>query len=132
MKYVLLATLLVSACGGVTSPAPVQQPSTSVPVRVGGTIPAPTKIKDVVAIYPSEALQARVSGIVILEAIIGEDGKMRSVTVIRSVPLLDQAAVNAVMGPPIRVCGHQAMPKAAKGQSAAGCGWALFQTDRYP
>ena len=98
MKYILLATLLVSACGGgVTSPAPVQQPSTSVPVRVGGNIPAPTKTKDVLPIYPSEALQARVSGIVILEAIIGEDGKMRSVTVIRSVPLLDQAAVNAVM-----------------------------------
>ena len=95
MKYILLTTLLVSACGGVTSPAPVQQ--ASAPVRVGGTIPAPTKTKDVVPIYPPEALQARVSGIVILEAIIGEDGKMRSVTVIRSVPLLDQAAINAVM-----------------------------------
>ena len=95
MKFVLLATLLVSACGGVTSPAPVQQAST--PVRVGGTIPAPTKTKDVKPIYPPEAQQSRVSGIVILEAIIGEDGKMRSVTVIRSVPLLDQAAINAVM-----------------------------------
>ncbi len=39
---------------------------------------------------------AKVSGVVILEAEIGVDGKVKEVHVIRSIPLLDQAALDAV------------------------------------
>ena len=42
------------------------------------------------------ARSARVSGIVILEAVIGPDGRVTDVTVLRSVALLDEAAVEAV------------------------------------
>jgi protein TonB len=47
-------------------------------------------------VYPGIARSARVSGVVILETTIAEDGSVRDVRVLRSVPLLDQAAVDAV------------------------------------
>jgi protein TonB len=42
------------------------------------------------------AQAARVQGIVIVEATIGEDGHVINARILRSVPLLDQAAVEAV------------------------------------
>src|SRR5262245_26787508 len=66
------------------------------PVRVGGDIKEPKKIKDVKPIYPSIAQQSGVQGVVILEVIIGHDGNVREARVLRSVALLDEAAVEAV------------------------------------
>jgi TonB family protein len=66
------------------------------PLRVGDQIKAPTQISKVQPIYPEVALAARVQGIVILEATIGVDGRVIDAKVLRSVPLLDQAAINAV------------------------------------
>jgi TonB family protein len=65
-------------------------------VRVGGQIKAPNKIKDVKPVYPAIAQAARVSGVVTIEATIGADGKVMDATVVRSIPLLDQAALDAV------------------------------------
>ena len=42
------------------------------------------------------AQQARVQGVVILEARIEADGTVSSARVLRSIPLLDQAAIDAV------------------------------------
>ena len=64
--------------------------------RVGGVIRAPTQTKKVNPVYPLAAQLERVQGAVVLEAIIGADGKVRDVRVLRSVPFLDQAAVDAV------------------------------------
>ena len=66
------------------------------PVRVGGQVKAPTKIKDVKPVYPALAQSAKVAGVVIIEATIGPDGKVADAKVLRSVPLLDQAALDAV------------------------------------
>ncbi len=66
------------------------------PVRVGGAVKAPVQTAKVNPVYPAEALAARVSGVVILEAVIGVDGRVTDAKVLRSIPLLDQAAVNAV------------------------------------
>ena len=66
------------------------------PVRVGGQIMPPRKIKDVQPVYPAIAQSARVSGAVTIEATIGPDGKVTDAKVVRSVPLLDQAALDAV------------------------------------
>ena len=66
------------------------------PVRVGGRIKAPTKIKDVKPVYPAIAQSARVAGVVTIEATIGYDGKVVDAKVVRSSPLLDQAALDAV------------------------------------
>jgi len=66
------------------------------PVRVGEGIRAPTQIRKVQPIYPPIAQAARVQGIVILEATIGVDGRVADARILRSVPLLDQAAIDAV------------------------------------
>ena len=65
-------------------------------VHVGGQIKAPTKIKDVKPVYPAIAQSARVVGTVTLEATIGPDGKVIDTKVVRSIPMLDQAALDAV------------------------------------
>jgi TonB family protein len=66
------------------------------PVRVGGNIKVPTKTKDVKPVYPEVALQARVAGVVIVEVLIGPSGQVQDARVLRSIPLLDAAALEAV------------------------------------
>jgi protein TonB len=65
-------------------------------VRIGGNMKPPTKIVDVKPVYPSIAASARVQGVVICEALIGADGKVVDAYILRSIPLLDQAALDAV------------------------------------
>jgi protein TonB len=65
-------------------------------VRVGGKIRPPTKIKDVTPVYPAAAKSAKVAGVVIVEATIGANGKVIAAKVLRSVPMLDEAALDAV------------------------------------
>jgi TonB family protein len=80
-------------------PAPPASPtgSNDQTLRIGGVIKAPTKIKDVRPVYPEIAQQERVSGIVILELRIDAEGNVTDAKVIRSVPLLDDAARDAVL-----------------------------------
>jgi TonB family protein len=82
---------LISAAGTTAG-----APGAMQPIRVGGQIKAPTQINKVQPIYPAEALAARVQGIVIMEAVIGTDGGVTDVKILKSVPMLDEAAVNAV------------------------------------
>jgi len=65
-------------------------------IRVGGKVKPPTKIKDVKPVYPAAAQTARVQGTVIIEATVGANGKVLNTKVLRSVPMLDQAALDAV------------------------------------
>jgi TonB family protein len=69
---------------------------TRAPVRVGGQIKPPVKIKDVTPVYPAIAQSARVQGEVVIEATVGEDGQVVDARVVKSIPLLDQAALDAV------------------------------------
>ena len=80
--------------GGIEAPPPPPPPAA--PVRVGGNIKPPTKTRDVRPTYPAIAQSARVQGIVIIEATIGPSGKVTDAKVLRSIPLLDQAALDAV------------------------------------
>lgn len=73
-----------------------RSPSGMAPVRVGGNVQTPTKVRDVRPQYPLEAQSARISGVVIIEATIDTDGRVYDAKVLRSIPLLDQAAVDAV------------------------------------
>jgi TonB family protein len=66
------------------------------PLRIGGQIKPPVKIKDVKPVYPAIAQSARVTGAVMIEATIGPDGKVTDAKVVRSIPVLDQAALDAV------------------------------------
>jgi TonB family protein len=65
-------------------------------IRVGGKIEPPIKINDVKPVYPAIARNAGVTGAVIIEATIGPDGKVIDAKVLRSIPMLDQAALDAV------------------------------------
>jgi protein TonB len=73
-------------------PPPVPQE----PVRPGGKIREPQKVRHITPAYPAFALAARVQGVVIIEATLGVDGRVTNARVLRSIPLLDQAAIDAV------------------------------------
>ena len=81
--------------GGAPEPPPPPPPPPA-PVRVGGAIKPPVKTRDVKPMYPAIAQSARVQGIVIIEATIGPQGKVENARVLRSIPLLDNAALDAV------------------------------------
>jgi TonB family protein len=70
--------------------------ATGGPVRVGSDIRTPTKIKHVDPVYPEIAMQAKVRGVVVAEIRIGTDGSVEDAKILRSIPLLDQAALDAV------------------------------------
>ena len=74
-------------------PTPVAPPA---PVRPGGDIKRPEKMRDVRPAYPVIAQAARVEGLVIIEATISPTGKVQDVRLLRSIPLLDAAAIEAV------------------------------------
>ena len=71
-------------------------PAVSGPVRVGGNIRQPVKIADAAPVLPDVARQAGIRGVVILEITIGTDGAIKDAKILRSIPLLDQAALDAV------------------------------------
>lgn len=66
------------------------------PVRVSSLIKTPVKLRDVSPVYPEAAILARVDGVVVIEAVIGVTGEVREARVLRSKPLLDEAALAAV------------------------------------
>jgi TonB family protein len=66
------------------------------PVRVGGNVKVPAKTKDVKPVYPAIAQSARVQGVVIIEALIDDAGNVANARILRSIPLLDAAALGAV------------------------------------
>ena len=65
-------------------------------VRAVGDIKPPKLIKQVNPVYPEIAKQSGVEGLVILEAKADEQGNVVDTRVLRSIPLLDQAAIDAV------------------------------------
>jgi protein TonB len=75
---------------------PPPPPAPKAPMRVGGLISQPQKVRAVAPVYPAIARAARIEGMVILDAVIGTDGRVSQVRLLRSIPLLDQAAMDAV------------------------------------
>lgn len=80
----------------VPPPPPPPAPAPRLPVRTGGEIQAPALVRRVDPIYPVLAVRAHVEGVVILEAIVNEQGKVESIKVLRSIGVLDRAAIEAV------------------------------------
>lgn len=66
------------------------------PVRPVGEIKSPRLVRQVPPVYPEIARQARVEGVVELECVTDITGRVIGVTLRRSIPLLDQAAIDAV------------------------------------
>lgn len=65
-------------------------------IRVGREVKPPTKVHDVRPIYPDEARAAGIQGVVVLEVRIEADGRVGQARILRSIPALDEAAMDAV------------------------------------
>jgi protein TonB len=63
---------------------------------VGGSVQQAKVVREVTPAYPPLARQARVSGVVRVEATVGRDGRIVRVQALSGPPLLRQAAVDAV------------------------------------
>ena len=76
--------------------SPPQPSGTLPPVKAIGSIIPPKLIKEVEPVYPEKAKEAGVEGWVMLEATTDIYGRVKNVKVLKSIPLLDQAAIDAV------------------------------------
>jgi protein TonB len=72
------------------APAPLKR------VVVGGAVQEAMLINRVMPVYPALARQARISGDVVLHGVIGTDGRIRELRLLRGHPLLAPAALDAV------------------------------------
>ena len=77
-------------------PPPAPKPVTPQRIRVGGNVQQAKLIRQPKPIYPPLAKQARISGVVRLNAIIGKDGTIQNLPVASGHPLLVPAAMEAV------------------------------------
>jgi protein TonB len=78
------------------APAPPPPPPSG-PLRVGGNVKAPTIVERGEPIYTDAARKARVSGVVVVEAIIDRNGNVDNVKVIKGLPAgLSEEAERAV------------------------------------
>lgn len=84
-----LATILLALALG--APASAEEP-----LRVGGQISAPVKIKNVFPVYPQELKDAGVQDVVFLEATINEEGAVVDLHALHGVPDLVKASEAAV------------------------------------
>lgn len=65
-------------------------------IRLRGDIGPPQLIKYVAPVYPENARRAYIEGAVVVEAVADERGRVLDVRVVRSIPALDKAALDAV------------------------------------
>ncbi len=85
--------------GGVVGGLPQKLEAPAPPpkvVRVGGSIVAPKLVRRVQPEYPALAAQARLQGLVIVEAQVDTHGVVKSAKVLRGAPLFDEPALAAV------------------------------------
>ena len=91
---------LLLGSAGLTRPAvpiivPEPKPVPTI-VRPGQGVREPKRISGSMPEYPAIARGARVQGVVMLEAVINERGEVGRIRVLKSIPLLDNAAIGAV------------------------------------
>ena len=95
-----LGGVIGGVIGGVTTAVP--QPITPTiskpksPVRVGGRVKEPRLVSRVDPVYPALARQTHTTGIVIIDAVIDEQGNVIEMKIVSGPPLLIQAAMDAV------------------------------------
>ena len=83
-----------AVAAGAVEAAPAQ--NVLPPVKIGVELKPPKKIFHIDPHYPEIARQARVDGVVLLKATTDVYGRVKNIRVLSSVPLLDQAAIDAV------------------------------------
>lgn len=87
---------LLGGLAGGSGAAPPPPPKGPTRVKLGGNVQAAKQIAAPQPVYPPLARQARISGSVVLHAIIDKDGRVSQLEVVSGHPLLVQAALDAV------------------------------------
>jgi protein TonB len=84
--------------GGIISSTPVAVPKVATPqrVRVSAGVTSGLLLKRVQPNYPPLARQARISGTVVLHAVISKDGSIEGLQLVSGHPMLAPAAIEAV------------------------------------
>ena len=84
--------------GGIISSTPVAVPKVATPqrVRVSAGVTSGLLVRKVNPVYPPLARQARISGTVVLRAVIGKDGSIQNLSLVSGHPMLAPAAIDAV------------------------------------
>jgi protein TonB len=77
--------------GGAGDPGPDDEP-----LHLTGEVRPPQRLTFVKPDYPEIARRARATGKVILQIVVGRSGEIEQVSVLRSEPLFDEAAIAAV------------------------------------
>ena len=96
---VITGVLYIAEKENAAAPPPPPPPPPAPPtqrIRVGGNVAQASLVFQVKPVYPPLAKQARIQGVVILEAVIGKDGSISEIRVVSGHPLLTQAAIDAV------------------------------------
>ena len=88
-KETLVFQLAGDTLSFIDSPEPVR-------ARLGNSVLEPDKIRNVEPLYPAEAFQEGLEGVVVLEVVVGTTGLVADVRVRRSAPRFDAAAIAAV------------------------------------
>jgi protein TonB len=86
----------IDAADIILAPPPEVKATPPEPIRVGGTIRQPQKIRNVDPVYPQLAILSRIEDVVIIETTIGPDGRLMDARVLRGHQMLQQAALVAV------------------------------------
>src|SRR5208282_6209771 len=84
--------------GGIISSTPVAVPKVATPqrVRVSQGVSQGLLVRKVNPTYPPLARQARISGTVVLRAVISKDGSIENLSLVSGHPMLAPAAIDAV------------------------------------
>lgn len=82
--------------GNIAPPSAPAPPPAQTPVRLHSGIRPPQRTTNVTPAYPAAARAAHVEGVVIIDATIDAQGNVVQANVLRSIPLLDEAALKAV------------------------------------
>lgn len=95
----VIGGIIGSVPSAAPPPPPVKEapkPVTPKQIRVGGQVQAAKLVRQPKPIYPPLAKQARISGTVRFNAVIGKDGTIQNLTLVQGHPLLVQSAQDAV------------------------------------
>ena len=87
---------VLSSTRSAPAPAKMPDPKPVKRIRVASRVVEANLIHDVTPQYPPEAGRARIEGTVVLMAVIGTDGTVKDVRVENGLPILAQAAIDAV------------------------------------
>jgi protein TonB len=81
---------------GGAPPPQAEPPTPAGPIRLHTGVTPPVPVATPPPVYPAIARTGRIEGTVILDVVIDETGRVTNATVLRSIPALDRAAVDAI------------------------------------